>query len=70
VELLPSSGLYRLLLCCDGLWGSIQDDQLTEVLRMAATPQEACDRFIEAANAAGGKDNITAVVIGPQRHSG
>jgi protein phosphatase len=70
VELLPSSGLYRLLLCCDGLWGSIQDDQLTEVLRMAATPQEACDRFIEAANAAGGKDNITAVVIGPQNHSG
>ena len=70
VELLPSSGQYRLLLCCDGLWGSIQDDQITQVLRMAATPQEACDRFIEAANAAGGKDNITAVVIGPQSHSG
>ena len=70
MELLPSAGQYRLLLCCDGLWGSIQDDQITEVLRVAATSQEACDRFIEAANAAGGKDNITAVVIGPQSHSG
>ena len=70
VELLPSSSQYRLLLCSDGLWGSIQDDQLTEVLRMAATPQEACDRLIEAANAGGGKDNITAVVVEPQSHSG
>ena len=70
VELLPSSSQYRLLLCSDGLWGSIQDDQLTQVLRMAATPQEACDRLIEAANAGGGKDNITAVVVEPQSHSG
>jgi protein phosphatase len=70
VELLPSSSQYRLLLCCDGLWGSIQDDQLTQVLRMAATPQEACDRLIEAANAAGGKDNITAVVVESQSHAG
>jgi serine/threonine protein phosphatase PrpC len=70
VELLPPSGQYRLLLCCDGLWGSIPDDQITEVLRMAATPQAACDRLIEAANAAGGKDNITAVVIGPPSPSG
>jgi len=68
LEMLPAQ--YRLLLCCDGLWGSVNDDQLAEALRSAATPQEACDRLIEAANAAGGKDNITVVVVEPQSHSG
>jgi serine/threonine protein phosphatase PrpC len=29
----------------------------------AASPQEACEQLIAAANAAGGDDNITAVVI-------
>ena len=68
VEWLPQH--YRLLLCCDGLWGSVNDAQLNEALRTAATPQEACDRLIEAANVAGGKDNITAVVVEPQDYPG
>jgi protein phosphatase len=68
--MLPSPGQYRLLLCSDGRWGSVTDDQLAQVLRTAATPQEACDLLIQAANAAGGKDNITAVVVEPQSHSG
>jgi len=63
VESLPSN--YRLLLCCDGLWGMVSDDQLTQVIRSAPTPQEACDRLVELANAAGGKDNITVAVVGP-----
>jgi len=64
IEPLPKQ--YRLLLCCDGLWGSVSEEQLIEALRTAATPQEVCDRLIEAANVAGGKDNITAVVVEPQ----
>jgi PPM family protein phosphatase len=63
VESLP--GTYRLLLCCDGLWGMVGDDQLTQVIRSAPTPQEACDRLVELANAAGGKDNITVAVVEP-----
>ncbi len=63
VESLPST--YRLLLCCDGLWGVVGDDQLTQVIRSAPTPQEACDRLVELANAAGGKDNITVAVVEP-----
>jgi serine/threonine protein phosphatase PrpC len=65
VEPLPSAGRYRLLLCCDGLWGMIGDEQLEKVLRSTATPQEACDQLVELANAAGGQDNITAVVVEP-----
>ena len=63
IESLP--GTYRLMLCCDGLWGMVSDDQLTQVIRSAPTPQEACDRLVELANAAGGKDNITVVVVEP-----
>ncbi len=63
VEPLPAK--YRLLLCCDGLWGMVSDDQLAQILASTATPQKACDRLIEAANAAGGQDNITAVVVEP-----
>lgn len=63
VEPLPEQ--YRLLLCCDGLWGTMSEERLAQVLSSAATPQEACDRLIEIANAAGGQDNITAVVVEP-----
>jgi protein phosphatase len=66
----PLSTPYRLLLCCDGLWGSVGDDQLAHVLRTAPTPQETCDRLVEAANAAGGTDNITVVVVEPQDYPG
>jgi protein phosphatase len=41
------------------------EEQLVQVLDSAATPQEACDRLIEIANAAGGQDNITAVIVEP-----
>jgi len=61
----PLPDHYRLLLCCDGLWGMVSEDQLAQVLRSATTPQEACDQLIEIANAAGGQDNITAVIVEP-----
>ena len=52
----------RVLLCSDGLWDLVEDD---EIARLAAqTPPEAIVSLIAAANAAGGGDNITALIIG------
>ncbi|RYE88919.1 MAG: serine/threonine-protein phosphatase, partial [Myxococcales bacterium] len=52
----------RLLLCSDGLWGELDEAEIAAVLAGASDPDEACRRLIDAANAAGGSDNITCVV--------
>jgi serine/threonine protein phosphatase PrpC len=52
-----------LLLCSDGLSGMVEDRYLQKIILDAACPQDACERLIAAANAAGGEDNITAIVI-------
>jgi protein phosphatase len=52
-----------LLLCSDGLSGMVLDDQMWHIWRTSTSPQEACDRLVEAANEAGGEDNITVVIV-------
>ena len=58
----------RLLLCCDGLWGMLPDPVIQAILASAETPQEACTELIAAANEAGGRDNITAIIIERSDH--
>lgn len=53
----------RLILCCDGLNGMILDEQIAAITCAAASPAEAARRLVEAANEAGGQDNITAIVV-------
>ncbi len=55
-----------LLLCSDGLSGVLDDRVITEVLLRAPDLREACEQLIEAANAAGGPDNVTVIVAEPQ----
>jgi serine/threonine protein phosphatase PrpC len=52
-----------LLLCSDGLWSVISDDTLCDLVTTAPNLHSACKNLIEAANAAGGPDNISAVVV-------
>ncbi|HVL68495.1 MAG TPA: PP2C family serine/threonine-protein phosphatase [Vicinamibacterales bacterium] len=63
VDIAPEPG-ERYLLCSDGLFGVVPDEKIAELLgdRTAAL-EEICDRLIEAANAAGGPDNITAMIL-------
>lgn len=51
-----------LLLCSDGLSGMLSDERIWQIWRTSTSPQEACDRLVEAANQAGGEDNITVVI--------
>ncbi len=57
----------KFLLCTDGLYRMVPADKIAVILSVAANPQTAAAQFVQAANEAGGVDNITAVVaeIGP-----
>ncbi len=72
VELAPGD---RLLLCSDGLTGMVQFDAIAATLRREEDPARAATQLIDAANAAGGEDNITVVVVAvtdeaPERSAG
>ncbi len=51
-----------LLICSDGLSGMVRNEDLRAVLLEHTDPAEACQVLVEAANRAGGHDNITVVV--------
>jgi PPM family protein phosphatase len=54
----------RYLLCSDGLFSVVTDDQIANLLGQREVPlDQVCQRLIEAANANGGPDNITALVL-------
>lgn len=53
----------RYLLCSDGLTTMVDDGDIRSALLDTETPRSACERLVAAANAAGGKDNITVVAV-------
>ena len=53
----------RYVLCTDGLTGLISDELVLKTVAQASTPDGACRLLIAAANEAGGRDNITAIVV-------
>ncbi len=60
IELQPNE---RLLLCSDGLTTAIEDQVIYQIVMSAASPQDACRQLTDAANAAGGPDNITTIIV-------
>ncbi len=53
----------RYLLCSDGLWSMLTDEQMAETLGGNRLPEQIVGSLIALANRAGGDDNIAAVVI-------
>ncbi|WP_425955081.1 PP2C family protein-serine/threonine phosphatase [Xylanimonas sp. McL0601] len=60
---LPVSDHDRMLVCSDGLTGELDDARIARVLLDLPDPQAAADRLVGEALAAGGRDNITVVVV-------
>ncbi|MFN8024788.1 MAG: Stp1/IreP family PP2C-type Ser/Thr phosphatase [Acidimicrobiia bacterium] len=52
-----------LLFCSDGLTGMLQPDLIAAELRREDDPARAASKLVDAANASGGEDNITVVVV-------
>ena len=53
-----------LMLCSDGLWEMVRSEQLAvQLIELTSEPAHACRALVEAANEAGGEDNIGVVVV-------
>ncbi|MFC1879651.1 PP2C family protein-serine/threonine phosphatase, partial [Chloroflexota bacterium] len=57
----PETGF--IFLCSDGLWGVVPEEEIVQIISTAINPQQACQNLVDAANIAGGPDNITAILI-------
>src|SRR3954469_7471092 len=61
VNKIASGDLY--MLCTDGLWGSGSDGKIGTILNSTSDVEAACQLLVDAANEAGGPDNITVLLV-------
>ena len=61
--LVPLAAGDRFIMCTDGLSGEVTDSLIEMVSRAVRDPQELADQLVTMALNAGGKDNITVVVV-------
>jgi protein phosphatase len=60
-----------LLLCSDGLWDMVYpDERLAGYLASEAGPPAICRRLVDAANEAGGEDNVTVLLARVEARDG
>lgn len=52
----------RWLICSDGLYGMVPEEKLAQLLK-EKPPEEAADALLQAALAAGGRDNVSFVIL-------
>jgi serine/threonine protein phosphatase PrpC len=58
---IPETGY--LLVCSDGLWGVLPEEQIVDIVMNTGSLPTTCQRLVDAANEAGGPDNISAILI-------
>jgi serine/threonine protein phosphatase PrpC len=52
-----------LMLCSDGLWGVVSEIEIFRIINSNKNLTMACHQLVEAANAAGGPDNISVILV-------
>lgn len=52
-----------LMICSDGLWGVVNEKDVIRIIGESPNLHRACQSMVEAANAAGGPDNITVILV-------
>lgn len=60
-DVMATNDIY--LLCSDGLWNTVPDDLILEIVTGTPTLQAGCQTLIDAANEAGSPDNVSALLI-------
>lgn len=63
VWVLPPYAGERFVICSDGLTNELDDDVMREILQANPDPQVASEELVRAAVEAGGRDNVTVVVV-------
>ncbi len=56
-----AKGSY-LILCTDGLWNEVTEQEIVDVVGTSVSSQEAANRLVDRANDRGGEDNITVLI--------
>jgi PPM family protein phosphatase len=52
-----------VMLCSDGLHGLVNDREIEQILLSSPSLEEVSARLVDAANEAGGRDNVTVVLL-------
>lgn len=52
-----------ILLCTDGLTAVLQDDEITQILQKAKSPEEACAELVRQTLDGGAPDNVTVIAV-------
>lgn len=63
IWVLPPYAGERFVVCSDGLTNELTDARLRDILQWHPDPQEAAEELVRAAVDAGGRDNVTVVVV-------
>ncbi|MCL2467813.1 MAG: protein phosphatase 2C domain-containing protein [Micrococcales bacterium] len=61
--LMPVVAGERLLMCSDGLYRELADESIRAALTLSGTPRSAAETLVTLANQAGGRDNITVLIV-------
>jgi protein phosphatase len=61
MQVFPIPGI--LMLCSDGLWGVVAESDICRIVENSSSLPEACKNLVDAANEAGGPDNISVILV-------